>query len=339
MIEQVGIGRFQQAELLNFMIDEVKDARTIGASELTPTLDELDKVLKAFKAGLAQIIASEHSAKVAAFDAVRDEAFRNLTGCIRGETFRPEADRREAAQRLSILMRTYKRLDQKSYRNETELMYKLAEELRSDKYKADVTKLAISTWINKMDEANKAFDRIFDLRDNEEGARPITNNLEVRRQIEKHYERLLEIVGALQILKPGKAIELFIGRHNERVAKMKALFALREATGSKAVQTKRAILRNLAMDLGWALPSGQSDYEFYGGTRILYPAERKWYCLGKKGDIVTLVEYRGRKKKTTSTAGESGELPQIPSEPSSPSGGGSDTGGSSGEQGSQGGGL
>lgn len=91
MIEQVGIGRFQQAELLNFMIDEVKDARTIGASELTPTPDELDRVLKIFKAGPAQIIASEHSAKVAAFDAVRDEAFRNLTGCIRGETFRPEA--------------------------------------------------------------------------------------------------------------------------------------------------------------------------------------------------------------------------------------------------------
>ena len=91
MIEQVGIGRFQQAELLNFMIDEVKDARTIGASELTPTPNELDRVLKIFKAGPAQIIASEHSAKVAAFDAVRDEAFCNLTGCIRGETFRPEA--------------------------------------------------------------------------------------------------------------------------------------------------------------------------------------------------------------------------------------------------------
>ncbi|WP_234222482.1 DUF6261 family protein [Porphyromonas gingivalis] len=60
-------------------------------------------------------------------------------------------------------MRAYKRLDKKSYRNETELMYKLAEELRSDKYKADVTKLAISTWVDKMDEANKAFDRIFDL--------------------------------------------------------------------------------------------------------------------------------------------------------------------------------
>ena len=42
-------------------------------------------------------------------------------------------------------------------------MYKLAEELRSDKYKADVTKLAISICVDKMDEANKAFDRIFDL--------------------------------------------------------------------------------------------------------------------------------------------------------------------------------
>ncbi|WP_256962666.1 DUF6261 family protein [Porphyromonas gingivalis] len=60
-------------------------------------------------------------------------------------------------------MRAYKRLDKKNYRNETELMYKLAEELRSDKYKADVTKLAISTWVDKMDEANRAFDRIFDL--------------------------------------------------------------------------------------------------------------------------------------------------------------------------------
>lgn len=333
MIEQVGIGQFQHAELLNFMIDEVKDARTIGASELTSTLDELDKVLKIFKAGLAKIIASAHSAKVAALDAIRDEAFRNLMGCIRGETFRPEADRREAAKRLEILLRAYKKLDRKSYRNETELMYKLTEELRSDKYKADVRKLAISVWIEKMDEANKAFDRIFDLRDNEEGARPITNNIEVRRQIEKFYERLLEIVGALQILKPSKAVDLFIGRHNERVDKMKALFALRQATGSKNIQTKRAILRNLASDLGWALPSGQSDYEFYGGTRILHPTERQWYCLGKKDGIVTLVEYRRPKKKTTPTAAEMGELPPLPSDP----GGGSQ--GDGGEQGSHGGGL
>lgn len=338
MIESIQITAFHNAELLNFMIDEVKDARTLGKNEIIPTLDELDKVLAVFKKGIAMNKASEYSAKVAALDAVRGEAFRNFMGCIQGETYRPEESHREAARRLIILLKPYRNLNRKSYRNETELMYKLVEVLRSDKYASDVQTVKVTAWIDKMDEANKAFDQLFDLRDNTEGERPVINNREVRHRIKLHYSRLFEIIGALLVLHPDKPLEGFVGRHNERVAKMKTLFALRASIGTKSIQAKRAVLRSLASDLGWPLPAGQQDYEFFAGTRILHPAERRWYCLGKKDDMITLVPYKAKKKPSSPPASNTTiELPDLPSlPPSQPDG---DTTGGSGEQGSGGGGL
>ena len=253
MVESIQITSFHNAELLNFMIDEVKDARTLSKNEIIPTLDELDKVLATFKKGIAMNKTSEYSEKITALDAVRSKAFRNFIGCIQGETHRPEEDHREAARRLFILLKPYNNLNRKSYRNKTELMYKLVEVLRSDKHASDVQTVNVSAWIDKMDNANKAFDQLFDLRDNTEGERLIINNREMRHRIRLHYNRLLEIIEALLVLHADRPLEGFVGRHNERVAKMKALFALRASIGTKSTREKRDVLRSLA--IGWKFRS------------------------------------------------------------------------------------
>lgn len=332
MVESIQITSFHNAELLNFMIDEVKDARTLSKNEIIPTLDELDKVLATFKKGIAMNKTSEYSEKITALDAVRSKAFRNFIGCIQGETHRPEEDHREAARRLFILLKPYNNLNRKSYRNKTELMYKLVEVLRSDKHASDVQTVNVSAWIDKMDNANKAFDQLFDLRDNTEGERLIINNREMRHRIRLHYNRLLEIIEALLVLHADRPLEGFVGRHNERVAKMKALFALRASIGTKSTREKRDVLRSLAISLGWSLPAGQEDFEFFAGTRILHPTEHRWYCLGKKDNIITLVLYKGKKKQSSSSSSNSSvDLPDLPAPPPSQPDNGSSGGG--GEQG------
>ena len=211
-------------------------------------------------------------------------------------------------------------------------MYKLVEVLRSDKHASDVQTVNVSAWIDKMDNANKAFDQLFDLRDNTEGERLIINNREMRHRIRLHYNRLLEIIEALLVLHADRPLEGFVGRHNERVAKMKALFALRASIGTKSTREKRDVLRSLAIGLGWSLPAGQEDFEFFAGTRILHPTEHRWYCLGKKDNIITLVLYKGKKKQSSSSSSNSSvDLPDLPAPPPSQPDNGSSGGG--GEQG------
>lgn len=342
MIEQIGIQNFQNGELLNFMIDEVKDARTIEASELKKTLDLLDGVLATFQVSLKKKKASVHTEQVLVYDRARDEKLRNLRQSIRGAVYLPDNKKREAAKRLMALIRAYKGLETMSYRNESEHMNKLVQELRERQYASDVQLLGIKQWVDEMETANKEFDKFFDERDNEMGGRVIYDKRDLRRQIKEQYEQLLNLIHGLFYIKPSKPVELFIGRHNERVRKMQSLFAFRKTTNSKALQAKRAMLHDLAIELGWVLPEGQEDFQYFGGTRIMHPVKKQWYILGKKNGKDTLVKYVSRKKKTSSAVSPVTEEAASTTQPVTPpaQGGGGTSGGSgSGAEGSIGGGL
>lgn len=341
MIEQITVKKFQNGELLNFMIDEVKDARTLEAAELKATLDTLDEVLTAFQVSLRKKKASVHTEQVTIYDRARDEKLRNLRQSIQGALYLPGKDKQEAAKRLTMLMRVYKNLHLMSYRNESEHMNKLIQELRERQYAADVQLLGIKQWVDEMEVANKEFDKYFDERDHEMGGRVIYDKKELRRQIGVQYELLLNLVHGLFYIKPSKQVELFIGRHNERVRKMRSLFAFRTTTGSRALRSKRAMLRELAVQLGWELPEGQEDYQYFSSSRILHPMEKQWYRLGKRNGEDTLVKYTPRKTKTnsvTSPVTEDADTSPVTPTPPTPGGGSSDSS-DSGAEGSIGGGL
>ena len=108
---------------------------------------------------LKKITKSEQTARVNELDAQRDRTFRGLVDTVNGYANHFTAAIREAANRVLIVLDTYKNVASMSLDDETAMLYNLCKdlvELRAD----DVTTLALAPWITELNAVIERADNI-----------------------------------------------------------------------------------------------------------------------------------------------------------------------------------
>lgn len=158
-------------------------------------------------------------------DKKRDQILRLMQAQVESPDAYPDADEQEACKRLKILFGTYKNIANEAQEKETGMCRNLIQDLRSDAFKADATKLGLDKWIARLDEANEEFDSMVESRIGENQTK-ITGGASVpRRDADAAYDEIVRKINALAIVNGDEAYAAFIDYVNARIAYFKTILS------------------------------------------------------------------------------------------------------------------
>jgi hypothetical protein len=124
-------------------------------------------------------------------DKKRNDLFGGFYKIINGSITQPDAQKKEAAQRLLNVLQQYKKNILKSnYIEESSALYNLIQDLQV-KYIADVKLLAVNEWVNAMEAAEQEFQSYRSQRIQENIDKPKAYLRDIRPQIDHLYNRMI----------------------------------------------------------------------------------------------------------------------------------------------------
>jgi hypothetical protein len=219
-------------EFIQFVLAYVKE---VGAAALKvePQNEALAALHRQEDEALKKIVASALTARINAADAARDDVFRGLTAAVRSAAHDFDAANRTAAERLTIPLRAYGDVTQRSHFEETSALHNLLKEL-VENHAADYERLSLGRWIGELDRRNMAVERLLEERDGEGAGRTSLVLNEVRALVDAAYAALAAAVDAKALVAEldGAAATVavydrFIGLLNERIDRLTAAIAAR----------------------------------------------------------------------------------------------------------------
>lgn len=163
-----------------------------AAAALTAVNREEDTVLE-------QIRKSALTAQIADADHARDEIWYGLSESVAaaGRHFTPAV--REAAERLRIVLDTYRHLSHGGYAEQTAGLHNLLQELTTH-HVDDIETLALVPWVGELDRRNLAVQELLRTRDEETTGRTDLVMKDVRVRADAAYRTLAEQVDALAVV-------------------------------------------------------------------------------------------------------------------------------------------
>jgi hypothetical protein len=195
------------------------------------------KIAPQFAMWLAIFLLEDESFKKITKSTVGDdlnEADRYRDGIFRGmgdanisalNHFNPEI--KAAAKRLKIVFDTYGNVAAMSYIAETAEIVNFVQELRSEKFAADVKLVGLEGWLAELETANNAFDRISKERYDETAGRSTVILKETRAKVDAAYRDIVERINAIYLLENSELHGTFITRLNAVIDKYLNIIAIR----------------------------------------------------------------------------------------------------------------
>jgi hypothetical protein len=171
--------------------------------------------------GLLEIIRKSpltHDIKL--LDALRDSAFRALKAAWKYALAAIEPQKREAAERLGIVFHHFGNLAARPYNEATGGIVNFVQELHGT-YAADVALLELTEQVNRLDDANNAFENAVMQRNAEASARPDEKLLEVRHETNRCYLDMLDRIEAQALLEGNDRFDAFIRTLNANIERYK----------------------------------------------------------------------------------------------------------------------
>jgi hypothetical protein len=148
-------------------------------------VDTLDIVLK-----------SEYTGEISAQDSVRDGIFRGLADAVKSALHHFNADKRSAAEKISIVVENYGNIAAKSFDQETAAIDDLLRELNNS-HAADIQLLSLDDWLSQLDSENRTFKELMSKRYAETARRPATRMKAARAGTDSALRALLDMLEAL----------------------------------------------------------------------------------------------------------------------------------------------
>ncbi|MDR2118261.1 MAG: DUF6261 family protein [Tannerellaceae bacterium] len=173
--------------VLRFGADKLKIAELFAL--FVPLHEKSDKLLEV-------IHKSEHTAKMKEADKKRNSFFRGLYDVVKTSRKLEAAADRDAAERLYILLSTYRKTAiDGSYSEESSAIYNLLQDLNG-KYAADITLLGLGKWVANLSAAEQTFRSLWDERLQESADKPKEQLKAVRKQADALYRSMADVLYA-----------------------------------------------------------------------------------------------------------------------------------------------
>jgi len=201
--------------------------------KVQPQYDAFVRCLRDEDEALQRIVKSRWTPKVKAADEERDNYFRGLMSALKAELRSPDPAMREAAENVKIATDAYGNLAIKQYDEESSGIYNLLQDL-TGKYAADVAKVGLRTWVERLETANNNFRQLMKERGDETAEKTELAMKESREKTEKAYRSLIEQIEALAKVEGPDAYAEFVRRHNVEVDRFNDTVARQKGKGGKA---------------------------------------------------------------------------------------------------------
>jgi len=165
-------------------------------------------------------------------NAVRNVTYRGILDTVKGSCNHFDEERQVAAKRLMILFNTFGNVADKSYDEETASLSKLTAELINN-YSNAIETLGISTWVEKLQEQNNAFDALKNARYSEDASKTQLSMKDIRLSIDASYRGIVTRINALIIVNGNMMYRDFVTELNIRVDTFNNALAQRKGRNAK----------------------------------------------------------------------------------------------------------
>ena len=174
-----------------------------------------------FDIAFKKILKSVFTDPIQNLDAGRDETYNGLVDACKSalKHFVPEI--KAAAKKLMVVFNSYGNISKKPLAEQTALTTNLIQELRSDKFKADVALLRLKDWVDELERRNISVKETMSERNTEttEGSDLATK--QARAELIKNYKTLVDQINALILVEGPADYEGYVKEINSEIDRMK----------------------------------------------------------------------------------------------------------------------
>ena len=181
---------------------------------------------------LDQIQKSSFTDPIFAADNKRDNTNSGLRNTVKGLTTHFLPEKREAANRIQIVLDHYANLNDKTYNEQTAAIKTLIATLNSN-YAGDVATLALGEWLTELQANNNDFEELMGGRYSEEAEKTGLKMRQVRLDVDKAYRKIITRMEALVELNGPEDYTPFISELNVRIERYNNIVAQRQGRNEK----------------------------------------------------------------------------------------------------------
>lgn len=153
-------------------------------------LESLKETNVTYGKSLEQIRENEKTKKIAELDKMRDDDFIVLRDSIKVYRKVRKEQQVQAYNALKIVFDEYKNLAKLNYEAKTKKLSTLVSVLKSTEYKAHITALNVSGFLQELEKSNKAFDDLFAERSVQYIAKENLDTKNLRKELTELYRKL-----------------------------------------------------------------------------------------------------------------------------------------------------
>jgi hypothetical protein len=163
---------------------------------------------------------------------VRDTTTLGMCDTVDGATRHFNADVREAARRLNIVLDSFGNINAKGYNEQTAATKALINDFET-KYAADVATVGIGAWVSELKANNTGVETLQDERYSDDAARVPLKMKVARKQLDKDYKEVERLINALIVVNGYEDYADFVKELNKRIEKYNNILAQRKGRNKK----------------------------------------------------------------------------------------------------------
>lgn len=169
---------------------------------------------------------------IAEADHKRDSTNRGMSDTIIGATHHFNPAKREAADRLKIVLDHFGNINTKPYNEQTAAIKALVNDLKTT-HADDVAIVGVTDWVDELELNNNEFEALQNERYSDEAGQTQLKMKEVRIEVDSAYETITKRINALVVVNGPEAYEAFIKELNKRIENYNNTIAQRKGRSKK----------------------------------------------------------------------------------------------------------
>ncbi len=173
--------------------------------------------------------------EIANADHLRDSNYRGLCDTVKGASNHFSDKKREAANRIQIVIDHFGNINAKTYDEQTAAIKSLIADLNGQ-YAADVETLRLDEWLTELQANNNAFEALMNERYSDDAGKTQLRMKEVRKEVDTAYRTITTRIDALVVVNGLETYAPFIKELNIRVEKFNNTLAQRKGRNAKPAQ-------------------------------------------------------------------------------------------------------
>lgn len=193
---------------------------------------EYQPLLENEAVALNVITKSATTEQIEAADQERDTIFRGMVDSVRSKLNHFNANVREAARKVSVIIDGYGNLVSKPYDEESGLITSLISDLRT-KTGVEIDVIGLVDWNTELERLNNHFIGLEATRNNEVANRSELKMKEVRTEVDAAYQKIVKRINALIIVNGESDYSEFVNMLNTRIERAATAIAQSRAKKPK----------------------------------------------------------------------------------------------------------